>query len=212
MLHRNEEARRLWRAVYPTLSAGHPGLLGMVTARAEAQVTRLACIYALGDASSMVRVEHLQAALALWHYCFQSARCLFGDRTGNDVADRILDGLRVAETQGLTRTEVSKLLQGHSSTDKTDMALDFLADHGLAQQEMDRSKSGRPTERWFAAREPELGQTGETSELSRRPDPETGVSSHISHPGGPETRVSSHSSHSAPLAEEADDGADVARF
>jgi hypothetical protein len=46
---RDAEARRLWHAVYPELSEGRPGLLGAVTARAEAQVTRLALLYALLD-------------------------------------------------------------------------------------------------------------------------------------------------------------------
>ena len=74
VLRRDEEARRLWWAVYPQLSSASLGVLGMVTARAEAQVTRLSCLYALGDRSPVVRVEHLKASLALWRYCFESAR------------------------------------------------------------------------------------------------------------------------------------------
>ena len=175
VLRRDEEARRLWWNVYPRLSSGCPGVLGMVTARAEAQVTRLSCLYALGDRSSVVRVEHLRAALAFWRYRFESARYLFNDKTGNTVADQIREALQGAGTQGLTRTEISKKLQGHHSTEETDRALGLLADHGLARQEMDRSKPGRPTERWLDAREPE------NCEISSPPEPEPGVSSHISH-------------------------------
>src|SRR5262249_11417563 len=54
-MQRDEGARAVWCAVYPTLSEGKPGLLGAVLGRAEAQVTRLACLYALLDASSFVR-------------------------------------------------------------------------------------------------------------------------------------------------------------
>jgi hypothetical protein len=36
-----------------------------MTGRAEAQVMRLACLYALADAAHAIEVEHLDAALAL---------------------------------------------------------------------------------------------------------------------------------------------------
>src|SRR5207245_6802718 len=42
---RDEDAWNLWVSVYPVLSEGGPGLLGAVLSRAEAQVTRLSCIY-----------------------------------------------------------------------------------------------------------------------------------------------------------------------
>ena len=37
----DDAARKLWAQVYPTLSEGKPGLLGAITARAEAQVLRI---------------------------------------------------------------------------------------------------------------------------------------------------------------------------
>lgn len=40
-----------WARIYPVLSADHPGLLGSLIARAEAQVVRLAMLYALWTAS-----------------------------------------------------------------------------------------------------------------------------------------------------------------
>jgi hypothetical protein len=39
-MHRSAKARKLWANVYPGLSEGRPGLMGAVTSRAEAQVTR----------------------------------------------------------------------------------------------------------------------------------------------------------------------------
>jgi hypothetical protein len=45
-LDRTPEARALWDGMYRQLSDGAPGLLGAMTARAEAQVMRLACLYA----------------------------------------------------------------------------------------------------------------------------------------------------------------------
>ena len=41
--------------VYPALSEGRPGLLGSVIARAEAQVMRLALVYAVLDRSESIQ-------------------------------------------------------------------------------------------------------------------------------------------------------------
>jgi hypothetical protein len=50
-------------------SADQPGLLGALTARAEAQVIRLALLFALLDKEGSIGVAHLKAALAFWRYC-----------------------------------------------------------------------------------------------------------------------------------------------
>jgi DNA replicative helicase MCM subunit Mcm2 (Cdc46/Mcm family) len=92
-LRRSKEARELWASVYPKLSEGKPGLLGAITARAEAQVFRLSNLYALLDCSKVVEVAHVRAALALWAYCDRSAQWVFESGTGNKIADRILAAL-----------------------------------------------------------------------------------------------------------------------
>src|SRR5437763_14431983 len=86
-MKRDAQARSLWYQVYEKLSDGKPGLLGAVTSRAEAQVMRLACLYALLDCSTVISRKHLEAALALWQYCENSARFIFGDDLGDPVAD-----------------------------------------------------------------------------------------------------------------------------
>src|SRR5439155_1606244 len=53
-LQLDEEAKSLWCERYERLSEGKPGLFGSVTSRGEAQVRRLAAIYALLDRSLMV--------------------------------------------------------------------------------------------------------------------------------------------------------------
>ena len=106
---REPSARDLWHQVYPDLSEGKPGLLGAMIARAEAQVTRLALIYALLDKSPIIKLVHLQAALALWRYCEASARYIFGDALGDPIADTIVQALR-GTAGGMTRTEISTSL------------------------------------------------------------------------------------------------------
>ena len=103
----DEEARALWREVYPGLSAGRPGLLGAVTARGEAQSVRLASLYAVLDLSLEIEIEHLEASLDLWRFCEASARHIFGDKLGDPIADAILSELRAVSPEAMTSRNYS---------------------------------------------------------------------------------------------------------
>lgn len=149
-MRRNEEARAIWRAVYPTLSEGRPGLLGGMLARAEAQVMRLSCIYALLDMSTEVRPEHLRAALATWEYCEASAEYIFGDSLGDPDADEILRAVRRAP-EGLTRTNIHELFGRHRRGDAIARALTRLTGQGLVRCAVEAT-GGRPAERYYAVR------------------------------------------------------------
>ena len=105
------QAAELWRAMYPDLAADREGLAGSVLGRAEGHVLRLSLIYALLDRSSLVRVEHLVAATELWAYAERSVSYIFGDATGDPVADAILTALR--GNGELTRTQISELFGRH---------------------------------------------------------------------------------------------------
>lgn len=144
------DARLLWHRVYSELSEGHPGLLGAVTSRSEAYAIRLATVYALLDCSSVIQTVHLQAALAVWQYCEDSARFVFGDSVGDPIADTILKALKQSGAQGLTRTAIRDLLARNPKANQVDRALGCLAENGLARSELQREGQGRPTERWFA--------------------------------------------------------------
>lgn len=149
-IRRDEAARALWHEVYPDLSEGRPGLLGAITARAEAQVMRLSAIYALLDTSAVVREEHLQAALALWDYSARSAAFIFGESLGDPVADEILRALRHTP-EGMTRTEIRDLFGRNRSGSEIGRALSVLAEQGLIVRiESERREAGRPAEVWKA--------------------------------------------------------------
>jgi hypothetical protein len=156
-MRRDEAARRLWGTVYPSLSEGRPGLLGAATGRAEAQVVRLACLYALLDGSTVVGEPHLRAALALWDYCAASARTVFRDSVGDSTADEILAALKRA-SEGLSRTEISECLHRHRGVDEINRALGVLYDGGYAIYETVQT-GGRPREVWRA-----IGSTKEAKE------------------------------------------------
>jgi hypothetical protein len=143
-----ESASGAWREVYGPLSEGKPGLFGAVTGRAEAQTLRLAVLYAVMDESETIEYEHLAAALAMWEYAEESARYVFGDATGDPVADNILEVLRGAGNDGLTRTAIRDLFGRHTSAERINQALGELLRLGRVRKTSEHT-GGRPTERWF---------------------------------------------------------------
>ena len=99
------------------------------------------------DLSSVIRTEHLKAALALWDYAEKSARLIFGEKMGDPIADRIMFELRARE--GMTETEIRDLFGRHQSAG-IDRALDLLVRLGIAVAETFQTK-GRPRTVWRMA-------------------------------------------------------------
>jgi len=162
-----EETRDLWADIYSQLSEGKPGIVGLLTARAEAYATRLACIYALLDKSVEIRPEHLKAALAIWDYVEASTRYIFQEMTGNLLADEIFEALMV-ESKGLSLTEINNLLGRHKSSEEISTALNLLKSLGMVNIEEIQTK-GRSRKVWRACVANENKSTGcEKSELSEK--------------------------------------------
>lgn len=143
-----ESASALWSNTYEDLSEGKPGLFGAATGRAEAQVLRLAVLYAVLDQRDRIELPHLEAALALWRFAEESARLIFGEDTGDPVADKINDALQ-GEADGLTRTDLFHLFGRHRSRDEIDRAVGMLERLGKVRREKIET-GGRPAERWFS--------------------------------------------------------------
>ena len=146
-----QPAKAEWARVYSALSADQPGLLGAITARAEAQVIRLAMIYAVLDNSTCLDLVHLRAALAVWEYCEASAAHIFGGALGDHVADEIWRALQQAGRDGMTRTAIRDLFGRHRSGDRIGAALALLMNKRRARAEV-KDTGGRPTEVWFASK------------------------------------------------------------
>jgi hypothetical protein len=91
-VYMTNDAREDWAGVYGALSEGKPGLLGAATGRAEAQVIRLALIYALLDGQAFIDRPHIRAALAVWDYAEASARFVFGDKRQEPTGPAIRSG------------------------------------------------------------------------------------------------------------------------
>jgi hypothetical protein len=150
-LRRDDEARSVWAGVYGPLSEGKLGLAGALLGRSEAHVMRFSSIYAVLDKSGSIRAEHLQAALALWHYSEQSVRYIFGDSLGDPLADELLRLLRAAGKIGMTRAQMYDFFHRHEPRERIARALGLLLEAGLARFERTET-GGRPSERWFADR------------------------------------------------------------
>jgi hypothetical protein len=141
----SECGRDVWKALYHDLSAERPGLAGDLLGRAEAQVMRLAALYALLDGVSVIDSIHLRPACALWQYAEASTKYIFGDSTGDPYADTILRTLR---GQGeLDDTSISVIFVKNLSAARLGQAKTLLVDAGLARCSTVNT-GGRPRMLW----------------------------------------------------------------
>jgi hypothetical protein len=146
------DARELWWQIYPQLTQPTDGLLGQLTARAEAHTIRLALIYTLLDGQKTIGPEHLQAALALWDYAQRSAAWALDQTTGDPLAEHIHAALS-RSPDGLTRTQIRDLCQRNLPADRIEQALQALAATGRAHHQRTLT-AGRPAELWTTAPAP----------------------------------------------------------
>ena len=144
-MSRSEAAERLWDDMYRSLAADDPGgLLGSAVSRAEAHLLRLSVAFALADTSAEIRVDHLEAAHGIWQYCRASAGLLFGDRSGDRHADRLLGEVRRSGSKGLNRTEMLDLFHRNLTSHQVKALADSLVGKGHAEWVEGTSTGGRP--------------------------------------------------------------------
>lgn len=139
-------ASDLWKAAYEDLSVERAGLAGAILGRSEPQVLRLALLYALLDGSDTVHTQHLVSAIELWAYSERSAYYVFGDSTGDYVADTIYQALR--QSKHLTRTQISGLFDRNVKADRIALALLGLEGSNKARKDTEIRGEGRPSEVW----------------------------------------------------------------
>jgi hypothetical protein len=125
-----EEAGRAWDDWY--MSRSIPGgSIGNILARSEAHILRIAMIYALLDKKNAIGVPHFKAALAFWDYAAQSARRIFGNTTGDKIADKILAFIQ--QNGAYTRTALHAALNRNVDKADLDFALNVLVANGMAR-------------------------------------------------------------------------------
>jgi hypothetical protein len=161
-MHRDDNAEIIWHGEYQKLAADDGGMVAALTGRAEAQVLRLSCLYALLDRSAVVTPAHLCTAMSLWDLCRDSVESLFGDGLDDPIANRILDELRRHPDTGITQTQLYNLFYRKVPSYRLRLATDRLLRDRLAIFEV-RTGPGRSSLVWTLA-DPEWTKTA-------KPDP-----------------------------------------
>jgi hypothetical protein len=159
-------AEKHWTTSYEEMAErSMEGVTGALTARAEAHSMRLALIYALLDGASSIRVEHLQAALALWDYAARSAEWALGDTTGVPLAEQLSRTLQ-DNPPGVTRARLRDTVHRNLPAAQIQEALLELQRAGRAEcRKIKNPAGGRPAELWIAT----TPETASTPEPSDRP-------------------------------------------
>ncbi len=109
------EGEKRWCEIYPKLTKAYSGMFGAITARSEPQTLRLALIYALLDGKDKINENHINSAYALWQYCSDSAKYLFGDNSTDPLEAKVID---ILQSGSLTATALSNALSNHIPKEK----------------------------------------------------------------------------------------------
>ena len=143
----SDNAYQLWKMVYKDISVDYQGVVGAITARAEAHVLRLAMVYCLLDGDIQIKEIHIVAAMAIWDYCKASAIYLFSFNKPEERdpdTHKILEALKVKD---LSQTEVSNLFARNKKTSELNRILSDLESSNLIKQVEIKTK-GRPIRAW----------------------------------------------------------------
>jgi hypothetical protein len=126
-------ASDLWDNLYPEISKDHPGLIGSVINRAEAQIMRLAITYALIDNKYNIDTPHLKAALAFWEYAEASDE--------SSPFEKIVTSLRSGEK---TKTELHQTFGNNMAAEIMNNTLQKLKDLNLVDCRQEKSSGPKP--------------------------------------------------------------------
>jgi hypothetical protein len=137
-----------WNQYYRSKKGNESGMLGPIIARSAPHVLRLAMLYTALDGSLLIEPKHLKAAIAFVDYCERSAQWIFGERTGDKVADKILWNLE-RRPAGLTRNEIRReIFSNHCHETTLNMALSLLVTSNLIELSHERANNNKAVERW----------------------------------------------------------------
>jgi hypothetical protein len=132
---RTRAAEAVWSRMYDAMADDDPGgLVGSMTARAEAHVLRLSVTYALLDDADHIGVDHLAAAWAVWRYARASAQILFGAAVGDSRTEKVLAFIR-AHPKGVSSTDIHRHLGNNVTAMQRAVILERLEDAGLVKTE-----------------------------------------------------------------------------
>jgi hypothetical protein len=140
VVRRSPPANDLWVDLYGRMAQDDPaGIVGALTARAEAQVLRLSLIYALIDGMTTIEPRHLESAWEVWRYCRWSSQHIWvGSGSGDPDVDRVAAILEAGEE--LSSTSLDRMFHGHKDIPAIRRRV---VDLGIAE-EVVKPTGGRP--------------------------------------------------------------------
>jgi len=141
------QAKQLWVKLYKDVSQDCQGIIGAITARAEAHIIRLAMVYCLLDGKNIITIDHLSAATSVWDYCKASAIYLFSfhDPEERDPNTELL--LEALKNEPLSQTQISGLFGRHKTAKELNSFLSEMEGANLIKQEKLKTK-GRAKILW----------------------------------------------------------------
>lgn len=150
------KSKVLWYEINEQLlSQEAPGVMGIIMGRSDSHVLRLAALYCLLDNSRNVLPCHLEAAMALWNYCKESARFIFAESKTGEMAQRVLN---VLKTGAKTQTQLHEAFSRHVTAKELAYALTELESKGLARSCRSGAQGkGRPAITWHLGQKADLG-------------------------------------------------------
>jgi hypothetical protein len=105
-------------------------------------------LYAALDASTLIELKHLEAAIAFVDYCERCAQWIFQERTGDKTADKIIWNLE-RRPGGMTRYEIRRdIFSDHCHETTLNMALSLLVNADLVEVGHEKGRNYKPVERW----------------------------------------------------------------
>lgn len=162
-----DDARDKWTELYEKLSEEKPGILGSVTARSEAQVLRIAMIYALLDQTNQIGKEHLESALAFWEYSTASASLIFGKEAINSDQQKIIDALKANES--MSQTEIHRrVFSNKCSASELSKHLQSLEVTGKIERKTEKT-NGPPRTIWSLAKSRVTSSPSSQLSISEKP-------------------------------------------
>jgi Protein of unknown function (DUF3987)/CHC2 zinc finger len=115
------------------------GIVGALLQRDRTHVLRLAMIYAILDGKVTINEDHLEAALAVWNYCAQTVRRIFGNMKGSSVAEKIFDFVSISGD--VSMREIYDHLSRNVSSKEIRIAVHLLESQALVRSFAEKSGS-----------------------------------------------------------------------
>jgi hypothetical protein len=143
----DDDAQARWETLYEQLREDLPGFAGAMIARRSSMVLRIALIYAVLDSprAPIIRVVHLEAAMAVWGYCEASAMALFHGTSADTLCDKVL---RLLSNGPMTRDDFNKHLSVKQKSEIARVLSKLEQQKLIKRSQVKHNGAGRPATLW----------------------------------------------------------------